>query len=139
MTVTADTEAIKIPKSLEDLFGGQMTCDTAGCKAIFGHPVDLDSDFHAPPRQQLQRAAVDGHGWKQTLAGLSICSDCACGPLGLVVAEEPHWNTQPRAEPLPPVMVGDDVATIALPAIRVADLRTSAGRRPYDTNLERSA
>lgn len=139
MTITAETETVEAPPSVLLVLGGQMPCDTAGCKAIFGHPVDLDSDFHAPARHQLQQAAADGHGWKQTIAGLFICSDCACGPLGLVVIEEPHWNTPPRAEPRPPVMTGDDVSTIAIPAIRVADVRNSAGPHPYDTNMERSA
>ncbi|MEU4224364.1 hypothetical protein AB0F17_08725 [Nonomuraea sp. NPDC026600] len=139
MTVTADTEAIKIPKSLEDIFGGQMSCDIAGCKVIFGHPVDLDSEFTAPAREQLQRAAAAEHGWKQTVARLLICPDCAAGPLGRVVVEEPHWNAPPRVEPRPPVMTGDDVSTIAIPAIRVADLRNPAGRRPYETPKDSAA
>lgn len=134
MTVTAEpeTEAVEIPKSLELLLGGQMPCDTAGCKVIFGHPVESDSGYAAPLRQQLQRVAAAEHGWKQTTAGLFICSDCARGPLGLVVVEQPRWNAPLTVVTRPPVMHGDNVSTMAIPAIRVADLRTStAGPHPY--------
>ncbi|MEV6035973.1 hypothetical protein AB0L65_32790 [Nonomuraea sp. NPDC052116] len=131
MTVTVDTEteAVKIPKSLDDLFNGQMSCDTAGCKVIFGHPVDLDSEYTAPVRQQLQQAAAAEHGWKQTTAGLFICPDCASGPLGWVVVELPHWSTRPSAESdsRPPVMHGDNVSTIAIPAVV-----EPAGDHPYE-------
>jgi hypothetical protein len=135
MTITAEaeTEAVEIPKSLELLLGGQMPCDTAGCKVIFGHPVELDSEYAAPLRQQLQQVAAAEHGWKQTTASLFVCPDCAAGPLGLVVVEDPHWNPLPKTQPRPPVMHGDNVSTIAIPAIRVADLRTPpAGVHPYE-------
>lgn len=127
MTITT----LEAPPSVQLIFGGQMPCDTAECKVIFGHPVDLDSEFTAPVRQQLQQVATAEHGWKQTTAGLFICSDCAGGPLGLVVVEQPHWNTPRKAEPRLPVMTGDNVSTVAIPAIRVTDLRDPAGRFPY--------
>lgn len=134
-TTPAETsESLKAPKSLDDLWGGQMSCDIAGCKAIFNLPVDLDGVDPTPVRQRLQRVASSPkHGWKQTTAGLFVCPGCASGPLGWVVARTPRWNVRLGVEPRLPVMHGDNVSTMALPAIRVADLRTSpAGPHPYD-------
>lgn len=131
MTITAETEGVEAPPSVLLILGGQMPCDTADCKVIFGHPVDLDSEFAAPARQQLQQVAVAEHGWKQTTAGLFICSDCASGPLGMVVVEHPHWSPRPEVDSRPPVMHGDNVSTMAIPAVSVADLRQPSGKRPY--------